>query len=694
MAGAGVKDWAVQRLRSLDFEGDANALAAYVDALAENNAEHEGGDLTKLRAEASSELSDFLGAQSSRAFVSDLVAHLARLRGPANPPAPSHAPHPPNPPAPTVPTAKQEPLLDVDEKPKLDRRDRDRDRERERERSDRDRRSRRDRDRDRDRERERDLHSHRDRERDRERERMRDRERDRGRSGDGGTEWKRDAPMRDSRERGAPQSRRVVGIGGGAGGGGGGGGNAQVDLRNTLSRRRGGGGADGPQKRPREEAQGRNNHKQQRVDKGRSPTAVPGMMVPPGVPPGPGGLPPFFPPQMIMAMGGGPGGPAPDPAMFAQMQQIFAAQAAAAAAANAGPGPGSGGRGGHRGGRGGRGRGGRGGGGMGRENGSVSTSTSTLIVRNVPEDKFNFGDLNTEFSKFGSITNIRLMPPGRAMLEFATRPQAQAALSSVDSVFGNRHVKLNWARDNDSDGVRKRKPDTNGNANSAGGEEETEDAETVLQRKRQEIKDARAEEERRKKAYEDAIVEQKQLFATLEGGSTEQKKKALGRMKELDGLIRAHDAEKAARAQPAPQPPTLDKPWKRQRTFQRHAPNAYSLDNRPKVVRITGANQGISPDAAAAIFRDTDRADAGPDGTWTLHFSTRAAAESAIRARNVLRRGFGINAKTVIVKIDTNLQAQQQQNNPALQAQTPEPVAPSLPTAPAPTTAPLGADAQ
>jgi hypothetical protein len=55
-------EWSVGKLQELNFDGDADALAAYVNALIENNRDAEGGEPELLRSRARQELEDFLGA--------------------------------------------------------------------------------------------------------------------------------------------------------------------------------------------------------------------------------------------------------------------------------------------------------------------------------------------------------------------------------------------------------------------------------------------------------------------------------------------------------------------------------------------------------------------------------------------------------------------------------------------------------
>jgi hypothetical protein len=70
-------EWSVGKLQELNFDGDADALAAYVNALIENNRDAEGGEPELLRSRARQELEDFLGAPDAATFVNGLMRHLS-----------------------------------------------------------------------------------------------------------------------------------------------------------------------------------------------------------------------------------------------------------------------------------------------------------------------------------------------------------------------------------------------------------------------------------------------------------------------------------------------------------------------------------------------------------------------------------------------------------------------------------------
>lgn len=64
----------------MDFDGDEDALAAYVDALIENNADSEGGAVEMLRDRTARELEDFLGQEGASLFALKLMGYLEGVR--------------------------------------------------------------------------------------------------------------------------------------------------------------------------------------------------------------------------------------------------------------------------------------------------------------------------------------------------------------------------------------------------------------------------------------------------------------------------------------------------------------------------------------------------------------------------------------------------------------------------------------
>ncbi|KAH8552775.1 hypothetical protein BGW37DRAFT_271462 [Umbelopsis sp. PMI_123] len=103
-------------------------------------------------------------------------------------------------------------------------------------------------------------------------------------------------------------------------------------------------------------------------------------------------------------------------------------------------------RGGNRGGRGARGRG-RGGfassGGRSHQN----RHNSTIVVENIPAENCVIDKVNEYFKQFGTITNISLQPEtSKAVIQYSSHQEADAAYSSPEVIFNNRFVKVYWQK--------------------------------------------------------------------------------------------------------------------------------------------------------------------------------------------------------------------------------------------------------
>ena len=72
-------------------------------------------------------------------------------------------------------------------------------------------------------------------------------------------------------------------------------------------------------------------------------------------------------------------------------------------------------------------------------------SITTIVVEQIPEDKFNEQDIRDFFSEFGNIVEITLKPPRHlALVKYDTYASAKAAWSSPKVIFDNRFVKVYW----------------------------------------------------------------------------------------------------------------------------------------------------------------------------------------------------------------------------------------------------------
>lgn len=724
--------WSVKMLQKLKFDGDEDALAAYVDALVDNNRESEGGDLALLRSRTQRELGEFLGDADASSFVASLMRHLQKnvttpklavsqmteaLKPMSDTPSapaqhsaapaqhsaapgqklpaqsaavpstqknqgkPSAADPAPSKAAPSQPSrqmGRAHPLpgrgkpaprdSDWSTGPRGSKGGMDRDG--------------------------REMQGWGAAERGpgpRERSLSRGKEsvappasgaidlrNQLSRSRPASAKRDLDGIAPDDTQDRSREDRRddMGGRGGGRVGGRGGGRGRERGDRND-DRSRGGPGFEPPLKLSRRSGNDAGGHSRGGFlagGQGAASNAPSGDMNAPVVA---GGMP--------MAAGGGMahGMPPPPPEFFQQMQHMMANGGApppgfppppsmfgAPAMMNA-PGVPSGfggGRGGAQIGNG-RGRGrserGRGGHGSGAGRSVGRQLNSVLVVRNVPAEKLTLGALNEFFKTFGLVVNIQLRPaqnPAHAFIEFSQRSEAQAAMSSVDAILGNRHVRVHWAREQDFEagglslagvelstagGQSRKQGYQQKPAHTAAPAVPAEDPEIVLQRKRKEIAAAREDQMKakaeRQAEVDSCIAKQKELFAKLAAGdcSPETKKDILQEIKSLgkkadaaQALIKPKDSPSTVAAPTAAPPP---RPQARPR-------GAMTADFRPKVVTISGVTaEGLSEANAAQVFRET--ASATKDGTsWVLDFSSRRAAESAANAPWLVKKHFGPEA--------------------------------------------------
>eukprot|EP00181_Compsopogon_caeruleus_P001866 CAMPEP_0184682264 /NCGR_PEP_ID=MMETSP0312-20130426/6545_1 /TAXON_ID=31354 /ORGANISM="Compsopogon coeruleus, Strain SAG 36.94" /LENGTH=557 /DNA_ID=CAMNT_0027133815 /DNA_START=101 /DNA_END=1774 /DNA_ORIENTATION=+ len=74
-------------------------------------------------------------------------------------------------------------------------------------------------------------------------------------------------------------------------------------------------------------------------------------------------------------------------------------------------------------------------------------SFRTILVRNIPVEKFTITDIADFFKKFGNISNVKLSTPDRryAFVEFSSHGEARDAYQTSEAILGNRFVRLSFA---------------------------------------------------------------------------------------------------------------------------------------------------------------------------------------------------------------------------------------------------------
>ncbi|GAB5589532.1 RNA-binding protein 26 [Umbelopsis nana] len=103
-------------------------------------------------------------------------------------------------------------------------------------------------------------------------------------------------------------------------------------------------------------------------------------------------------------------------------------------------------RGGSRGGRGSRGRG-RGGFAVSGGRSHQNRHNSTIVVENIPKEHCVIDKVHEYFKQFGTITNISLETElSKAIVQYSSHQEADAAYSSPEVIFNNRFVKVYWQK--------------------------------------------------------------------------------------------------------------------------------------------------------------------------------------------------------------------------------------------------------
>lgn len=280
---------------------------------------------------------------------------------------------------------------------------------------------------------------------------------------------------------------------------------------------------------------------------------------------------------------------------------------------------------------------------------------STIVVENIPEENFDEAQVKEFFSQFGNILEVSMHAYKRlAIVKFDSWNAANAAYQSPKVIFDNRFVKVFWYKDEGSvsgsatagaPGAKKAKP-----ANGASGtdgqdaasqpeidieefarqQEERQKAFEEKTRKREELERQREElEKRQKELIAKQLEEKAKLEAKLGGHNGTKSEDGEGNMRKPMSQTEALRAQLAALEAEARQmgldPDAVDATsswtprggygrgrgsWRgagssymargsyrgsfRGRGNVHAAYAAYSLDNRPKKVVLTGVDFTVS----------------------------------------------------------------------------------------------------
>lgn len=171
---------------------------------------------------------------------------------------------------------------------------------------------------------------------------------------------------------------------------------------------------------------------------------------------------------------------------------------------------------------------------------SDDKTNTTVVVENIPEDKYQEQIIRDYFSEFGNISEVNMQgfKKNLAVIKFEDHEAARRAWSSPKAIFDNRFVKVYWHKSHN-------KPDSN--AQVAGGDKDT----PMFDREEFEKQQAEAQklhEERmkkRKEAEEARLALEKQREELLKK-QQEEKAKLLKRLGEASGATGEAEANGSA----------------------------------------------------------------------------------------------------------------------------------------------------
>lgn len=172
-------------------------------------------------------------------------------------------------------------------------------------------------------------------------------------------------------------------------------------------------------------------------------------------------------------------------------------------------------------------------------------SKSTIVVENIPEERFNEEEVRGFFAQFGNIVSVSMQPYKRlAIVKFDAWSAANAAYRSPKVIFDNRFVKVFWYKEDESGipssvPMNKSAAGRNQNGGSAGGagspsgepeidmeefarkQEEAQKAHNEKTQKVQELERQREELEKRQKDLIAKQQEEKQKLLAKLAASTQ-----------------------------------------------------------------------------------------------------------------------------------------------------------------------------
>lgn len=231
---------------------------------------------------------------------------------------------------------------------------------------------------------------------------------------------------------------------------------------------------------------------------------------------------------------------------------------------------------------------------------SEDTTITTIVVEQIPEDKFEEAAVRDFFSQYGEIVDITMQPHRKlALITYDTHASAKQAWSSPKVIFDNRFVKVYWY---------KPKPEKNGDRPTSGDAQGEVPAFNREEFERQQDEAQKMHEEKKKKRQE--TEEAKQAL------DKQREELLMKQQEEKDKLLQRIGAAESSNGGPegAPEPAADD------------SANDQTKQLRAKLASLEEEAKGLGLD---------------PSGADTGSFAPRGRGRGSYRGRGYAPRGRG-----------------------------------------------------
>lgn len=197
-------------------------------------------------------------------------------------------------------------------------------------------------------------------------------------------------------------------------------------------------------------------------------------------------------------------------------------------------------------------------------------SKTTIVIENIPEEKFSEEAVRAFFSEFGEIGDVTMQAYKRlALVKYIDWNAAQAAYNSPKVIFDNRFVKVYWYKDEAS---LPRPPGGNAgeaftavtSGDAASGVPARSASETRIDveeftRKQAEVQKAHEEKMKKKTEMEAAVAAMQKRQEDLMKRQAEEKRKLMERLAAKEGMAQPSGESGGAEGKPASQAEALKK---------------------------------------------------------------------------------------------------------------------------------------